>query len=60
MVGSVKVGDGDTAAIAATPRIVPMPPRQGQLNGIKAAIARGYAITRGGKVGGGGTVAGRW
>jgi hypothetical protein len=52
MVGSVKVGAGDTAVIAAMPRIVPMPPRQGQLNGIKAAIAHGYAM----KVVGGGTV----
>jgi len=52
----IVVGGGDTAVIAAMPRIVPMPPRQGQLNGIKAAIARGYATVRDGKVGGGGTV----
>jgi hypothetical protein len=41
------VADGDTAVIAATPRIVPTPPRHGQWNGIKPAIARGYAGTDG-------------
>jgi hypothetical protein len=32
-----------------------MPPRQGQLNGINPAMARGYVTARGGKVGAGGT-----